>query len=152
VVVDCAGVGAAALTGDTGIKPVRGQVAYVKTAAPLRFMVDETGPNALAYVLPRPDIAVLGGTAEEGDDDMTPREATTQDILARTARLQPELADATLVGAAVGLRPARPSVRLESGTLADGRPLIHDYGHGGSGFTLSWGCAGEVARTVLTVA
>ena len=151
VVVDCAGVGAAALTGDAEIKPVRGQVAYVRTNAPLRFMVDETGPNALAYVLPRPDVAVLGGTAEEGDDDLTPREATTQDILARTRRLQPELAGATLVGAAVGLRPARPAVRLESDTLADGRPLIHDYGHGGSGFTLSWGCAGEVARTVSSV-
>jgi len=151
VVVDCAGVGAAALAGDTEIKPVRGQVAYVKTSAPLRFMVDETGPNALAYVLPRPDIAVLGGTAEEGDGDLTPREATTRDILARTRRLQPQLADATLVGAAVGLRPARPSVRLERDSLADGRPLIHDYGHGGSGFTLSWGCAGEVARTVLAV-
>jgi D-amino-acid oxidase len=151
VVVDCAGVGAAALAGDEELRPVRGQVAYVRTDAPLRFMVDETGPNALAYVLPRPDIAVLGGTAEEGDDDLRPREATTQDILARTRRLQPELEGATLVGTAVGLRPARPAVRLERDSLGDGRPLIHDYGHGGSGFTLSWGCASEVAETVLTV-
>ena len=76
-------------------------------------MVDETGPNALAYVLPRADVVVLGGTAEEGDRELAPREATTRDILERTRRLQPALADATLVGAAVGLRPARPAVRLE---------------------------------------
>jgi D-amino-acid oxidase len=144
-IVDCAGTGATALTGDGALEPVRGQVAYVRTDKPLRFMVDETGPNALAYVLPRPDVTVLGGTAEEGDWELEPREATTRDILDRTRRLQPELKHATLVGAAVGLRPARPSVRVERDVTADGRPLVHDYGHGGSGFTLSWGCADEVA-------
>jgi D-amino-acid oxidase len=47
------------------------------------------------------------------------------------------------------LRPARSEVRLEPDALDDGRPLVHNYGHGGSGFTLSWGCADEVARLVL---
>jgi D-amino-acid oxidase len=148
-VVDCAGTGATTLAGDRSLTPVRGQVAYVRTGATLRFMVDETGPNALAYVLPRPDVVVLGGTAEEGDTDLAPREATTQDILARTRRLQPELSDATLVGTGVGLRPARPAVRLELDSTADGRPLVHDYGHGGSGFPLSWGCADEVAELLM---
>ena len=44
------------------------------------------------------------------------------------------------VDVAVGLRPARPAVRLE----AEGR-VVHCYGHGGAGVTLAWGCAGEVA-------
>ncbi len=45
----------------------------------------------------------------------------------------------------VGLRPFRKSgVRLERDRLRDGRTVIHNYGHGGSGFTLSWGCAREV--------
>lgn len=48
VVVDCAGVGATALAADTSLQPVRGQVAYVRTREPLRFMVDEEGPNALS--------------------------------------------------------------------------------------------------------
>ena len=149
VVVNCAGVGATGLAHDDDLKPVRGQVAYVRTSARLRFMVDEQSPNALAYVLPRPDIVVLGGTAEEGDTDMRPRDETTRSILERTKLLAPELKDATYVGAAVGLRPARSAVRLEREALEDGRPLIHDYGHGGSGFTLSWGCADEVAKLVL---
>lgn len=144
-VVNCPG----AWADDSELTPVRGQVAYVRTDAPLRFMVDEDGPNALAYVLPRPDVVVLGGTAEEGDADLRPREATTRDILARTRRLQPELRDASLVGAAVGLRPGRPAVRLERVATDDGRPLVHDYGHGGSGFTLSWGCADEVAGLLV---
>jgi D-amino-acid oxidase len=148
VVVNCSGVGARRLTGDAEIRPVRGQVAYVRTRERLRFMVDETGPNALAYVLPRPDVVVLGGTAEEDDWDLTPRDATTRSILERTRLLDPRLADAQLVGTAVGLRPARSEVRLEADTLPDGRLLVHDYGHGGSGFTLSWGCADEVVRIV----
>jgi D-amino-acid oxidase len=48
--------------------------------------------------------------------------------------------DAPVVSVAVGLRPARPSVRLE----AEGR-VVHCYGHGGAGVTLAWGCAVEVA-------
>jgi D-amino-acid oxidase len=152
VVVNCSGVGACRLAGDDDLKPVRGQVAYVRTREPLRFMVDETGPNALAYVLPRPDVVVLGGTAEEDDWEPRARPDTTRSILERTRRLDPRLEQAEYVGSAVGLRPARSEVRLEAETLPDGRPLVHDYGHGGSGFTLSWGCADEVAQLVLHAA
>ena len=148
VVVNCTGVGARRLTTDRDIRPMRGQVAYVRTRERLRFLVDETGPNALAYVLPRPDVVVLGGTAEEGDWEERARPETTRSILDRTRLLDPRLADAELVGSAVGLRPARSEVRLEAERLPDGRLLVHDYGHGGSGFTLSWGCADEVARIV----
>ena len=148
VVVNCSGVGARGLAGDPAVRPVRGQVAYVRVREQLRFLVDETGPNALAYVLPRPDVVVLGGTAEEDDWELRPRPETTRSILERTRLLDPRLAEAELVGEAVGLRPARPEVRLESDSLPDGRLLVHDYGHGGSGFTLSWGCADEVARIV----
>ena len=31
---------------------------------------------------------------------------------------------------------------------ADGRPVVHDYGHGGAGFILPWGCADEVVELV----
>jgi D-amino-acid oxidase len=150
VVVNCSGVGAARLAGDPAVRPVRGQVAYVRPSSrePLRFMVDETGPNALAYVLPRPDVVVLGGSAEEDDWELRPRAEITRSILRRTRLLDPRLADAELVGEAVGLRPARPEVRLDAGALPDGRLVVHDYGHGGSGFTLSWGCADEVAQIV----
>ncbi|MFC9060166.1 FAD-dependent oxidoreductase, partial [Streptomyces sp. NPDC057074] len=45
----------------------------------------------------------------------------------------------------VGLRPARDAVRLERETLPDGRLLVHNYGHGGAGVTVAWGCAQEAA-------
>jgi D-amino-acid oxidase len=42
-----------------------------------------------------------------------------------------------------GLRPYRNEVRVER----EGN-IIHNYGHGGSGFTLAWGCANEVLRLI----
>jgi len=48
----------------------------------------------------------------------------------------------------VGLRPFRPTgfvVRAES---LDGKLLVHNYGHGGGGVTLSWGTAALAAELV----
>jgi D-amino-acid oxidase len=61
------------------------------------------------------------------------------DIVRRATALVPEVAQARILRHRVGLRPARPEVRLER----DG-DVIHCYGHGGAGVTLSWGCADEV--------
>ena len=47
----------------------------------------------------------------------------------------------------LGLRPARPQVRLEEEPIGTGR-LIHNYGHGGAGIGMSWGCAREVEQMV----
>jgi D-amino-acid oxidase len=69
---------------------------------------------------------------------------TAEQILERATRLLPELAAARVTGHRVGLRPARPTVRLEEERRADGARVIHSYGHGGAGVTLSWGCADEV--------
>lgn len=44
-----------------------------------------------------------------------------------------------IVGVAVGLRPFRPSgFRVEREPF-DGKTIIHNYGHGGGGISLSWG-------------
>lgn len=47
-----------------------------------------------------------------------------------------------------GYRPGRRGgVRLEL-VQEFGRPVIHNYGHGGGGVTLSWGCAEKVVRLI----
>lgn len=44
------------------------------------------------------------------------------------------------------LRPFRnDTYRLEKQPLSNGKFVIHNYGHGGAGITMSWGCAQEVA-------
>jgi D-amino-acid oxidase len=143
LVVNCAGLGARELAGDDAVVPVRGQVLLVRPLpGPPRAIADEEGPNALAYVLPRGDVWVLGGEAAAGTWDVGVSEDASRDILARCTALVPELADAEVVGARAGLRPGRHgSVRLER----DGH-VVHCYGHGGAGWTLSWGCADQIVR------
>jgi D-amino-acid oxidase len=47
-----------------------------------------------------------------------------------------------------GVRPYRnSSYRLDAET-ASGKFIVHNYGHGGAGITLSWGCAAKVSEIV----
>jgi D-amino-acid oxidase len=147
VVVNCAGLGARELAGDGSLVAVRGQVVYVDPAGVDEWFLDQSDPERLVYVVPRGRDVVLGGTAQEGDEERTPDAATAEAIRARCAAAVPALAGARVLGGAVGLRPARPSVRLEAEPLGGGA-VVHCYGHGGAGVTLAWGCAEEVGRLV----
>ena len=138
--VNCAGLGARELAGDASLTAVRGQIVRVRAPAVQEWLLDQSDPERLVYVVPREHDVVLGGTAQEGDEDRTADPATTAAVRARCAALVPALRDAPVLSVAVGLRPVRPAVRLE----ADGR-VVHCYGHGGAGVTLAWGCAVEVA-------
>lgn len=143
-VVDCSGLGARALVPDPSVFPVRGQVVRVKNPGLSRVWIDEHSGHGITYIVPRSHDVVLGGTADEGAEDRTPDPARTRDIIARCARLEPALAEAEVLSVAVGLRPARPAVRLELERRERG-VVVHNYGHGGAGVTLSWGCAQAAA-------
>ena len=145
VVVDATGLGARRLAHDPTVVPVRGQVVYVEQVGVDRWWLDRTGPT---YVVPRSGDVVVGGTEDHGAWDRSPDPAVAQELLARAAGLEPALRGARVLGHRVGLRPARPSVRLEEERTASGARLVHCYGHGGSGVTVSWGCAAEVAALV----
>jgi D-amino-acid oxidase len=148
VVVDCAGMGAADLAGDATLVPVRGQVVYVEQVGIDEWLLDQSDPRRLVYVVPRERDVVLGGTAQEGDDDRRPDPATALSIRERCTAAVPALAGARVLGGAVGLRPARAAVRLEAEARPGGR-VVHCYGHGGAGVTLAWGCAEEVVALVV---
>ena len=136
LVVNCSGLGARLLGTDRTVVPVRGQVVVVEQFGLERWWLDSPGPT---YVVPREHDVVVGGTDVEGDWSRTPSPETAAQILARAARLVPELRGATVLRHKVGLRPVRPAVRLER--IGD---VVHCYGHGGAGVTLSWGVADEV--------
>jgi D-amino-acid oxidase len=141
LVVNCSGLGSRALAGDTSTHPVRGQVVVVEQFGLDEWWLAEEGPagDVPTYVIPRTDDVVLGGTDDDGDWSRTPVPRVADDILARATALVPEVASARVIRHQVGLRPARPEVRLER--VGD---VIHCYGHGGAGVTLAWGCADEV--------
>jgi D-amino-acid oxidase len=107
------------------------------------WLLDQSDPEHLLYVVPRERDVVLGGTAQEGDEDLRADPATAEAILSRCAAAVPALRGARVTGGRVGLRPVRPAVRLESEDRTGGR-IVHCYGHGGAGVTLAWGCAEEV--------
>lgn len=146
VVVNCTGLGARALAGDAELFPIRGQVVRVENPGIERILLDEEHPEGLTYVIPRSGReCVLGGTADDGAWDATPDPRTARRILRLCAELEPRLAGARVLEHRVGLRPGRPAVRLEAEDFPDGSRVVHCYGHGGSGLTLSWGCAEEAA-------
>jgi D-amino-acid oxidase len=162
--INCTGLGARELAGDT-MYPLRG--ALIRARNDGRAMPRITESHCVAqesasadpgfiFIVPRgDDMLVLGGLAEPeqwdleiGLDSHEPIRA----MLGRCVEFLPALARAEIDAAEpvrVGLRPVRPrNVRLE---LETGTHIIHNYGHGGSGVTLSWGCALEVVECVETL-
>jgi D-amino-acid oxidase len=144
LVVNCSGIGSRTLASDLTTTPVRGQVVVVEQVGLEEWWLAE-GPagGVPTYVIPRTTDIVLGGTDDAGEWSRTPAPETAADILRRAADLVPAVARAKVLRHKVGLRPARPEVRLER--VGD---VVHCYGHGGAGVTLSWGCADEVAALV----
>ena len=143
-VVNCTGLGSRKLFGDTEVYPVRGQLVRLSGVELERWYLDERGADGVSYIIPRSQDIVLGGTVELGIQDLTPDPAETEKILARCVRLAPALSGGHVVASSVGLRPGRPAIRLEVEEIDERHAVIHNYGHGGSGLTLSWGCAREV--------
>jgi D-amino-acid oxidase len=144
LVINCAGIGARELANDSDLEPHRGQVAIVPKPDNLKCaIVCDDAP--LMYAIPRINDCVFGGT-NDVSDNLNPDSATTKAIVAECGRVL-DVEAPRVLRERVGLRPFRKSgVRLEKEKLRDGRTVIHNYGHGGSGFTLSWGCAREVLR------
>lgn len=152
LVVNCAGLAAAELAGDDDVVPVRGQVVVVERPQTVdEWLLDQSDELELTYVVPRKESVVLGGTAEIGSTDESTDPATAEGILRRCTRLVPALAGARILGHRVGVRPGRSSVRVQPEQRGAG-VVVHCYGHGGAGVTLSWGCAAEAARLCLGAA
>ncbi len=138
VIVNCAGIGARELVPDPDLEPHRGQIAIVAKLNLPGAIVSDDPP--LMYAIPRTNDCVFGGTNVVSDDCAIDPEATVS-ILNECSRVL-GINPPSVVAQRVGLRPFRRSgVRVERGLSDDGRIVIHNYGHGGSGFTLSWGCA-----------
>ncbi|HZM82586.1 MAG TPA: FAD-dependent oxidoreductase [Candidatus Limnocylindrales bacterium] len=144
-VVNCTGIDAAHLVDDTELVPVRGQLVLLRNPGLTEFFIEvPTAGSTFAFWVPHGTIVVVGGQVLPGSHDLEVDLDVAQAMVALCAEIEPRLADAEVVGHQVALRPARPEVRL--GTNGDG--VIHNYGHGGAGVSLAWGCADEVVRLI----
>ncbi|RMG97983.1 MAG: FAD-binding oxidoreductase [Deltaproteobacteria bacterium] len=150
VVIDCTGLGARPLARDPTLVPARGQIVRLSAMDIDHVYVDERIPEAPLYIVPRSDDCIVGGTFEPGVSDLRPDPAIRKRLLERASSVVPAVASAQVIEDRVGLRPVRPRPRVELEILrTNGRPLVHNYGHGGAGITLSWGCAAQARALAL---
>jgi glycine/D-amino acid oxidase-like deaminating enzyme len=107
----------------------------------------------MVFIVPRgADTLLLGGLveADEWDTDIGLHNyPPIRHILQRCAAFFPALLAAVIdpvEPVRVGLRPFRTqNARVERQAHTS---IIHNYGHGGAGVTLSWGCGSDVADRV----
>ena len=151
-IVNCTGLGARELA-DESVYPLRGALIRIRNDGTTFPRVTEahcisqdgsSGERGFIFIVPRGrDMLVLGGLAEPdlwdldiGLDSYEP----IREMYRRCLDFLPVLAGAAIDAAEpvrAGLRPARrQNVRLEHEA---GTRIVHNYGHGGSGVTFSWG-------------
>ena len=140
IVVNCTGLGAREICKDEDLHPMRGQILRCKKMEAPSF-ADPTKKGSLLYVINRGEDCVIGGTDYKDDWNENPDSKDSQKILSRLHAAgiskKPEILEVV-----VGLRPVRSSVRFEFDSSYSN--IFHNYGHGGAGFTVAWGCAMEL--------
>jgi D-amino-acid oxidase len=152
--INCSGLGARDL-GDPSVYPLRGALIRVRNGGPINPAIKQAHcipatEEGFVFIVPRGEnTLVLGGIAEPhcwNLDVNLANHAPIRAMYERCVHALPSLGRLEIDPAQpirVGLRPCRTrNVRLEH---EPGTRTIHNYGHGGSGVTLSWGCAREVA-------
>ncbi|MBK8078341.1 MAG: FAD-dependent oxidoreductase [Kineosporiaceae bacterium] len=142
LVVNCSGLAARGLAGDDQVAPWRWQYLRVSDPGLNEWLADE-----YLYVVPDGGTVALAADDEPGDDDARP---DGSGLLRRAARLEPRLSGARVLTHRTALRAHRSGVQLSVRHEPE-RTVLHCYGHGSAGVSLSWGCAEEVARRVASL-
>jgi D-amino-acid oxidase len=147
IIINCSGIGSHDLVPDNEIFPIRGQYLVLEKIPALTKITLATLDNDnYILIVPRANDCYLGGTTVNDNWNTKVDPELSVNILARAQVLEPLLNNSKILHSGVGLRPGRKTIRIEKEILSDSRTVIHNYGHGGSGFTISWGCAEEVIR------
>jgi D-amino-acid oxidase len=149
IIINCSGVSSNQLVPDEKTFPIRGQYLVTEKIPALKKIVFSTvDEDNYILIVPRTNDCYIGGTTRRNDWNTEVDEELSKEILRRAKEFEPLIKDAVVKYAGVGLRPGRESVRLEAEQMPDQRTVIHNYGHGGSGYTCSWGCADDVVELV----
>ena len=147
LIVNCTGLGAHEL-GDPDVHPVFGQHVLLANPGLDELFMELAMADEWTSYCPHPDRVVCGGITIANRWDRAPDPDITDRILARVRAVEPRLRDAEVLDVITGLRPARAAVRVETEQLGKAW-CVHNYGHGGNGVSLSWGCAREVVALAV---
>ena len=140
VVFNCTGLGAREICGDTSVYPIKGQLAAVGPHPEMDWSISADG----SYIYPRRNDTIVGGTVEHHEEDESTDAKKILEIMNKANRLVPGIDQERILWTSACMRPFRQDgIRLEREPGVD-KVIIHNYGHGGAGVTLSWGSA-EVA-------
>ncbi|KAK5984098.1 FAD dependent oxidoreductase [Trichostrongylus colubriformis] len=150
VVVNCAGVNGARLAGDDDDSyPIRGILLKVDAPWQKHFLMR----NTTTFTIPTIGGCAVGTVKEDHQDSMEITKEEITNLWNRYLALQPSFEGVEILDHFVGLRPGRSVVRVEAETRTTSRgrtyKVVHNYGHGGSGFTLGWGTALHASSLAL---
>lgn len=162
-IINCTGLGSRSLAADPLLKAMHGQVLHVPNDIGLTYSLHDDAPGGLvAYVFTFGDRLILGGSFELNREGPETDESSLAAIVDRCRNLlrldgHPRWANVarTRTEVRAAPRPCRgpadihEQIRLEREERSDGRAIIHNYGHGRTGVTLSWGCAREAAELAV---
>ncbi|KAK8862027.1 nucleotide-binding domain-containing protein [Apiospora arundinis] len=164
VIINCTGLQGQVLAGDDSVYPIRGGLIRVindgsdfpKVEAALTITADAVhDSNEIIFLVPRNDnILLIGGIAEphKWDLDLTLDSPIIQRMRRRCEAFLPCLKNAKVdpdYPLAQGLRPFRGNnVRVERELRNANSRIVHSYGQGGAGWSLSFGCAQDVVMLV----
>ncbi len=169
IIVNCTGYNSRFLFDDESLFALRGHLVY---ASYDKIPKDENGdifsynlvfPDKIVYCYPRSDYILLGGSRQKGKPHIEENwngETATEQVKIDNIKVPKHILsvnkdilstveiDLNLETARIGYRPWRQNgPRIEITEKAN-KKIVHNYGHGGAGVTLSWGSGLEVLRKI----
>ncbi|KAK6179866.1 hypothetical protein SNE40_012123 [Patella caerulea] len=152
IIINCSGLRSYQLLDDKDVFPIRGETIRVHAPWIKHFYSQDIG-DEVTYILPGSKNVVLGGTYQKDNWNIYSHREDRLALFERCCQILPSLKMATVDHSWVGLRPGRKSIRLELEPASQHTKcrVIHNYGHGGGGITLHWGCAQTVVDLIQDI-